>query len=38
MDIEYEVRVLEINTDEMISKLESLGAEKIGEWHQKRFV
>lgn len=22
----------------MISKLESLGAEKIGEWHQKRFV
>lgn len=38
MDIEYEVRVLEINTDEIISKLESLGAEKIGEWHQKRFV
>ncbi len=38
MNTEYEVRVLEINIDEMIQKLESLNAEKIGEWNQKRYV
>lgn len=38
MNIEYEVRVLEINIDEMIKKLEALNAKKVGEWEQKRYV
>ena len=38
MGIEYEVRVLEIDTDEIIKKLETLGAKKVGEWDQKRYV
>ena len=38
MNIEYEVRILEVNPDEIIKKLESLGATKVGEWHQKRYV
>ena len=38
MNIEYEIRVLEINTDEIIQKLETLGAKKVGEWLQKRYV
>ena len=38
MKTEYEVRVLEIDRDKMIETLESLGAQKIGDWHQKRYV
>lgn len=38
MKTEYEVRVLEINRDKMIETLESLGAQKIGDWRQKRYV
>ena len=38
MKTEYEVRVLEIDKDKMIETLENLGAQKIGDWHQKRYV
>ena len=38
MNIEYEVRVLDIDINAMIQKLESLGAKKVGEWDQKRYV
>ena len=38
MGIEYEVRTLEISVVDMISRLESLGAQKIGAYHQKRYV
>lgn len=38
MHIEYECRVLEINKEEFITKLEKLGAIKVGEYFQKRFV
>ena len=38
MNIEYEVRVLEIDESEIIKKLEQLGAKKVGEWEQKRYV
>ncbi|MBQ6860272.1 MAG: CYTH domain-containing protein [Clostridia bacterium] len=38
MNIELEERILEIDVKKMIAKLESLGAEKVGEWHQKRYV
>ena len=37
-DIEYEVRILEINREEIITKLESLGAKKIKEGLQRRYV
>ncbi len=38
MNTEYEIRVLEIDVDKMIKKLDSLGATKVGEWEQKRYV
>jgi adenylate cyclase class 2 len=38
MHIELEERVLEIDTKKIIKKLEKLGAIKVGEWHQKRYV
>ena len=38
MHIEFEERILEVDKEKMISKLESLGAEKKGEWFQKRYV
>lgn len=37
-NVEYEARVLEINHDEMIKKLESLGAIKVFESLQERYV
>ena len=37
MKTEYEVRVLEINKEEMIKKLESLHAERVGEFNQKKW-
>ena len=38
MKTEYEIRVLEINKEEIIKKLEKLGATKLGEFNQKRYV
>lgn len=38
MNIEYEVRVLEINKEKLIKKLEELGAEFKGDNEQKRYV
>ena len=38
MHTEIEERVLEINKEEIIKKLEELKAEKVGEWHQRRYV
>ena len=38
MKTEYELRVLEINKEKIIKKLESLGAIKIGDFNQKRYV
>jgi len=38
MKTEYEIRVLEINKEEIINKLESLGAVKKGAFEQKRYV
>ena len=38
MKTEFEIRVLEIDKEKMINKLEELGAIKKGEYHQKRYV
>lgn len=38
MHIEYEVRVLEIDKENIIKRLEKLGAVKIGEYDYKRYV
>ncbi len=38
MNIEIEERVLEIDEDNVVKKLELLNATKIGEWYQKRYV
>lgn len=38
MHTEYEVKVLEIDKNSIIQKLERLGAIKVGEWDQKRYV
>lgn len=38
MKTEYEIRVLEIEKESIVRKLESLGAIKKGEYNQKRYV
>ncbi len=38
METEYEVRILEIDKEEIIKKLEKLGATKIKEMYYKRYV
>ncbi len=38
MHTEIEERILEINVEEITKKLEELGAEKVGDWLQKRYV
>ncbi len=38
MNTEFEVKILAIDIDEIIVKLAELGAEKIGEKQQRRFV
>ena len=38
MKTEFEIRVLEINIEEMIKKVEKLGGTKVGEKKQKRYV
>lgn len=38
MNTEIEVRILNINKEDLISKLEKNNAEFIGDWHQVRYV
>ncbi len=38
MKTEYEIRILDVNKEEMIKKLEKLGATLKGEFEQKRYV
>ena len=38
MKTEYEIRVLEIDINKIINTLELLGAKKVGEYFQKRYV
>lgn len=38
MKTEFEVRYLEISFDDMIKRIESLGAKQVGVYHQKRYV
>lgn len=38
MKTEYEVRVLEIDVEKLIKKLNELGAKKVGDWNQRRYV
>lgn len=38
MNTECEIRILNINVEELVEKLEELGAEKLGEYDQKRYV
>lgn len=38
MKTEFELRILEVNKDKIINHLEKLGAKKIGEFDQKRYV
>ena len=38
MNTEIEERILEINKEEVIAKLEAMGAKKVGDWFQKRYV
>ena len=38
MHTEIEERILEIDVDKIVKKLESLNAKKVGDWYQKRYV
>lgn len=38
MKTEYEVRKLDVSFDEIMQKLEALGAKRVGIYHQKRYV
>ena len=38
MHTEIEERILEVNLEEVVAKLEKLGAKKVGDWFQKRYV
>ncbi len=38
MNNELELRILDVDIDESIGKLEEIGAEKIGDWYYKRYV
>ena len=38
MDNELELRILDINVDAVISKLEKLGAKKVGDWNYTRYI
>ena len=38
MNTEYEIRVLEIDKDKLIKRLNELNAKFIGEFNQKRYV
>ena len=38
MNTEYEIRILEVDVEKITQKLEEIGAEKVGDWFQKRYV
>ena len=38
MNTECEVRILDIDVDEIISKLNDIGASKVGEFNFKRYI
>lgn len=38
MNVEYEVRILEVNVSEIIKMLDNLGTTKVGDWNYKRYV
>ena len=38
MNTEYEIRILEVDVENLTRKLENLGAKKVGDWFQKRYV
>ena len=38
MNTEYEIRILEVDVENLTQKLENLGAKKVGDWFQKRYV
>ena len=38
MNIEYEARILEIDKDKLIKRLNKLNAKFVGEFNQKRYV
>lgn len=38
MKNELELRILDVNVNRVIEKLEGLGAKKIGDWHYKRYI
>ena len=38
MNNELELRILDVNVDEAIKKLESINAEKVGDWYYKRYI
>lgn len=38
MNTEYEIRILNIDVDKIIYKLEDMGAKKIGSYNQRRYV
>lgn len=38
MEIEYEIRILNVDVDKTINLLENMGAKKIGSYFQKRYV
>ena len=38
MKTEYEIRILEIDVKKFVDKIEKLGAVKVGEWYQRRYV
>ena len=38
MKTEYEIRVLEIDTEQVVNTLDKLGAKKLGEYNQRRYV
>lgn len=38
MNVEYEVRILEVNVSETIKMLDNLGTTKVGDWNYKMYV
>lgn len=38
MKTEFEIRILEISIEDIVKKLKKIGAQKVGEFHQKRYV
>ena len=38
MNVEYEVRILEVNVSDTIKMLDNLGITKVGDWNYKMYV